>query len=312
MFTVSSVSYRLLRSDVDRAIHIGYIMLKITSTIHAVQITLRAIPLMVYALLIRRQISEAVTLILELSYYSKEDTDNSGKTWFFSTCIVFLLETGYTIATYHKCEKFYQIEGDTLINIRDSEAERRFYIVMWLWCVRNEEFESAHVWNGKISKTHKNPQSDDSLNDLITNLYLLEGLLLFMVAKINKRNYEVIANTKHQVHSLIRILGNASNVSKIIIPRFHHLKAYFQLIEMSYLPTSNVLIKSKDSAEKHGNLLELAWIEHSDRAWNNELSQVQLDFWKEHCDDDNILDYHEIDLNNGRLGLFSLPIPKYF
>lgn len=35
------------------------------------------------------------------------------------------------------------------------------------------------------------------------------------------------------------------------------------------------------------------------------------DFWREHCEPDNLLDYHEADLNDGKLGQFTLPAPHY-
>lgn len=37
-----------------------------------------------------------------------------------------------------------------------------------------------------------------------------------------------------------------------------------------------------------------------------------IDFWKEHCEPDNLIDYHEVDLNDGNLGLYTLPIPSYY
>ncbi|KAK4883887.1 hypothetical protein RN001_000158 [Aquatica leii] len=304
-------SSRFLRSAIEHAIHIGYIMLRITSTIHAVQVSLKVLPLMMHALLARRRISEAVTMIQELEYYSAEVNDNSGKAWFFASCIVLQLETGYTLTPYYKCERFYQIEGDTLINIRDPDAERRFYVVMWLWCLRNDEWESALVWYRKLNK-FKTALPDDSINNLITYLYLLEGLLIYIVVKINQRSNQAVTDAKREVASLISTLENASNIAKIISPRLHHMKAYLRLIESKDLPKKNILRKAKKIAEKYDNILELAWMEHSEKAWNNTLSPMFTDFWKQHCEIDNIIDYHEIDLNNSKLGLFTLPTPKYY
>lgn len=60
-----------------------------------------------------------------------------GRTWYFALCVELQLETGYTLDNFKSCERFYQIEGDTLITIRDPDAERRYYTVMWLWYVEN-------------------------------------------------------------------------------------------------------------------------------------------------------------------------------
>lgn len=58
---------------------------------------------------------------------------SSGRTWYFSLCVVLQLETGYTLVPFRLCEKFYQVEGEALITIHDPDAERRYYTVMWLW-----------------------------------------------------------------------------------------------------------------------------------------------------------------------------------
>lgn len=72
---------RLLRSETDRAISIGFTMLRICSTIHATELALQIYPLLLQALLIKKRISEAVSLLHEVEYFAEEDTDNSGKLW---------------------------------------------------------------------------------------------------------------------------------------------------------------------------------------------------------------------------------------
>lgn len=67
-----------MRSEIDRAIYIGFVMLRICATVHAIQTSLQVLPLLVQALLIRCRVAEAANMILELEYCSQEDTDNSG------------------------------------------------------------------------------------------------------------------------------------------------------------------------------------------------------------------------------------------
>lgn len=43
------------------------------------------------------------------------------------------LETGYSLVPYHVCENFYQVEGESWVTIRDPDARKRFFTVMWLW-----------------------------------------------------------------------------------------------------------------------------------------------------------------------------------
>lgn len=104
-----------------------------------------------------------------------------------------------------------------MITIRDPDAERRYYTVMWLWCIRNCEWEAASVWYTKARDFTINP--DDNLDNAFTALYLLEGLLLYLVCKMDKRNVKTIAHTYSDIRDLIQILDNTSKRCKTIIPR---------------------------------------------------------------------------------------------
>lgn len=53
-------------------------MLRISTNIHATIYSLQALPLMIHALIMRKRIMEAVTMLFELEYYSEEDIDNTG------------------------------------------------------------------------------------------------------------------------------------------------------------------------------------------------------------------------------------------
>lgn len=66
---------------------------------------------------------------------SNSDMDKSGKTWYYALCVDVLLETSITVIPFYKCEQFFQEESDTMLNLRDPEAERRFFTCMWLWFV---------------------------------------------------------------------------------------------------------------------------------------------------------------------------------
>ncbi|KAF5292379.1 hypothetical protein FQA39_LY03413 [Lamprigera yunnana] len=302
---------RLLRSELEHSINIGYTMLRAAATIPAVQILLSALPLMIQVLLLRRKISEAVTSLLELEYYSEEDTDISGKTWFHALSVELQIETGYALLSFQKSERFYKIEEDALKHIRNSDAEKRFYVVMWLWYVRNEDWEAATVWYLKI-QNFRTTYAVESLNDLFTSLYFFEGLLIYLVEKINRRNIQAITEIHNEIYSLCRIMDNACKIIKVIIPRYLHLKAYFKYIQNLETKAFQLLEKAKGFALKYGNELELAWIGHSKKAWSHNLSVVLLNYWKKHCQGDNSLDYDEEELNEGKLGLYTLPTPKYY
>lgn len=104
-----------------------------------------------------------------------------------------------------------------MITIRDPDAERRFYIVMWLWCIRNSEWEAAKVWHNKAKDFSILP--DDNLANAFSALYLLEGLLIYIVNKMDRRNVRVAANIYSDINELISILNKTAKRCKGIIPR---------------------------------------------------------------------------------------------
>ncbi|KAK9746117.1 hypothetical protein QE152_g6353 [Popillia japonica] len=302
---------RFLRSEIEHAIELGFVMLRISSTIHAVTYSLQAMPILIQALIMRKRIMEAVTVLFELEYFAEEDIDNSGRTWYYALCIGIHLETGYTVIPYNQCERLYHIEGETMSTVRDPDAEKRYFTVMWLWSVRNDDWESATIWHSKIKNFSIGGGDQDSIANIFTALYLLEALLVFMVGKMDRRNIEAMSNAYHEIGILMNTLEKTLKVVKAIAPRFYHLKAYYKYIRYEENTAMTFLRKARNNAIKNENLLEESWLEHSEKAWTNSLSAVNADFWTEHCDPNNIIDYHEIDANNGRIGHYTLPTPLY-
>ena len=88
-----------------------------------------------------------------------------------------------------------------------------------------------------------------------------------------------------------------------------------------------MLNKANHYAKQQGNLLELDWIEHSTKvfhffsvrqhnlkrilkAWNNDLLLAEVNFWKEHSEFDNAIDFGDLDMSE-KIGFFTLPTPEY-
>ncbi|KAI4466740.1 testicular soluble adenylyl cyclase [Holotrichia oblita] len=298
-----------LRSEIEHSIELGFVMLRISSTIHAVTYSLQAMPILIQALIMRKRIMEAVTVLFELEYFAEEDIDNSGRTWYYALCIGIHLETGYTVIPYNQCERLYHIEGETMSTVRDPDAEKRYFTVMW--SIRNDDWESATIWHSKIRNFSIGGGDQDSIANIFTALYLLEALLVFMVGKMDRRNIEAMSNAYKEIGILMKTLEKTLKVVKAIAPRFYHLKAYYKYIRYEENTAMSYLRKARNNAIKYENLLEESWLEHSEKAWTNSLSAVNADFWTEHCDPNNIIDYHEIDANNGRIGHYTLPTPLY-
>lgn len=105
-----------------------------------------------------------------------------------------------------------------MVTVRDPDAEKCFYVVMWLWCVRNEDFEAATVWLTKAGD-FAITTADDSLANIFTTLYLLEGMILYIVCRVDQRNVRAVAQAYKEVESLIKSLQKAAKTVKIILPR---------------------------------------------------------------------------------------------
>lgn len=108
---------------------------------------------------------------------------------------------------------------------------------------------------------------NDSYLNLITALYFLEGLILFLVCKMDKRNLADVTNAYNDINNLIKILEKATQKCKILQPRFYHLKGYFKFArDPDGAGTAlNLLQTGKKIAEKQQNTLEMSWIEHTEK-----------------------------------------------
>lgn len=89
---------------------------------------------------------------------------------------------------------------------------------MWLWCVRNEKWDAATIWCLKTNDFTVITEND-SLANKFTALYLLEGMILFLVTKLDKRNIKAVVKAENEIQILIRALDRAAKTSKIILPR---------------------------------------------------------------------------------------------
>lgn len=60
---------------------------------------------------------------------------------------------------------------------------------------------------------------EDSLANIFTAMYLLEGMLLYLVAKMDKRNVRAVAYAYKEIKVLMRSLETTAKTVKIILPR---------------------------------------------------------------------------------------------
>ncbi|XP_022909660.1 adenylate cyclase type 10-like [Onthophagus taurus] len=302
---------RFLRSELEHSIDLAFIMLRISSTLNAAPYSLKVMVLLVQALLMRKRLMEAVTILFEMEYYAAEDIDNSGRIWYYALCVGVQIETGYCVIPYLECEKIYHIEGEVMSTVRDMEAVTRYFTVLWLWAIRTGDYEKALIWQTKLQEFSIGGKSYDSLANIYTALYFLEGLLIFMVGKLNSRNVRAVSQAFQEIKILLNNLERSSRVVSVIAPRYYHLKAFYKYIRYQENAAFSLLHKAKILSVKLENVLEELWCDHSEKAWTNSLSSILTDFWNEHAEPGGEIDYHEIENDDGKIGYYTLPTPIY-
>ncbi|KAH1007105.1 hypothetical protein HUJ04_004381 [Dendroctonus ponderosae] len=301
---------RACRGEVEKSIHIGYLLWRISSSTHMTFILLSLLPVLVLLILMRKHINEAGNLMQEILLVAAEDIDISGRCWYYALCVTFHLETGLVIAPFHACLSFSQGDGKEPA-IRDPDAKTRLTIAIWLWNVRSENWEGAFIWEEEVMSFSLKPEGEN-LENLLTGLYFLEGLIVMMVRKMDRKNIQMAEILQRRIERLFTLMFKAGKSVKIILPRLYHLKAYFHVcLTNKYNETFKIMKKATAAALKYGNDMEVSWISHNEQAWCNKLSRAEKNFWRFHAEEENHIEYNEADEFTEKFGHFSLPIPIY-
>jgi adenylate cyclase 10 len=65
----------------EKAIQMGYIVLRLCTSIRAVKIILPLLPLLLQSLLVGKHFANAYSILQDLEYFAEEDSDSSGETF---------------------------------------------------------------------------------------------------------------------------------------------------------------------------------------------------------------------------------------
>ncbi|XP_043469303.1 adenylate cyclase type 10-like [Leptopilina heterotoma] len=171
-------SSRWLRGMTLKSCNLGFIGNRIASTVRSTVLQLTILPRLIHVMLVTCRTDEAIYLLNEMEMISNIDMDKSGKTWYYALCVDVLLETSISVIPFYKCEQFFQEESDTMLNLRDAEAERRFFTCMWLWYVRGGDWEIATVWKNRRVANTEVVMDGHTISSAITILKRVEGLLI--------------------------------------------------------------------------------------------------------------------------------------
>ncbi|XP_076682511.1 LOW QUALITY PROTEIN: adenylate cyclase type 10 [Andrena cerasifolii] len=300
---------RWVRGQINKAISIGFICCRMANTTGSTYLKLLILPRLLHLLILSCRNSEVVVHLRELEFVSHTDLDNSGRTWYYALCADVQLDLGLTILSFRRCEQYFLREGETLISLRDPEAERRYFISMWLWCIRTEQWEAAKVWGGR--NVNDDPIMDEHIvAATITSLKKLEGLLILYVHKINSRNIDAAA-TMTTIRSMFKDIKKMIKVVTLIIPRYMLLHAYYYMIRFQKRAAMKLLKRLQKVCVKAENKMIYAWALHCEKTWSGSMSSMQEDMWQEPPDIKLQHNWSEINANKSTMVVYTFPLPRH-
>lgn len=233
-YTILKLFFRLCRSELTLAMETGYITWRLGNSKRSNVLLMKFLPLFALNAMYKNLINEAVVILQELEFFVNEERDltgnydiliqpiilNSiilGKLTFYTMCIITQLETCFTVESFRSVEDFIKTEG-YIINIKDPRAKSRFAAVMWLWCIRNEYYETAEMWKDQAFQLVTNEQIFIKF-DVICALYLLEGQILCLVHQLDRKGTEECFMLQKSIRKLINNLSIIKDKFVIIKPR---------------------------------------------------------------------------------------------
>ncbi|XP_044006022.1 adenylate cyclase type 10-like [Aphidius gifuensis] len=211
---------RFLRGNIEDAYSIGLISRKLSSNVKSITQEIIILARIIQLLIIKCQYSKVIELLKELRSLADVDIDKSGRTWYYAFCIDLQLEAGITILSFEKCEQYYLEEGNTMIDLLDPEAEKRYFTSMWLWCIRMNKWDAATIWkNRKTSITY--PVNDLTVAASITVLKNLEGHIIYYVCRVyNQFKKKPMKSILDVIQQDFKLINKRKHILKITLARF--------------------------------------------------------------------------------------------
>ncbi|XP_035733005.1 adenylate cyclase type 10-like [Vespa mandarinia] len=299
---------RWLRGQINEAIDIGFIIIRLAKSINLTNTECIVLPRLINLLMISCRYSEIVSILRDLEFVSKNHMDKSGRTWYYATCAEVQLDIGLIVLSYQNCERYFLKEGENLLSLRDSEAERRYFISMWLWCIRNKEWAASKVWIKK--KVERKSTDEDLVAATITDLKELEGMLISYVHYVN--NYDAKAiNIMTSIKASLKNIKKMVKIVKIARPRYILIKAYYYMVRGYKKMAIKILQKAIKISFKMDNKMIYGWAMHCKQAWEGKLPLIERDLWQQQSMIPSSSTWNEINTNETKIIFYTLPIPTY-
>ncbi|XP_022816749.1 adenylate cyclase type 10-like [Spodoptera litura] len=253
------------------------------------------------------KINDMVTIMREF-FYLTDHYDLCSETWYYYYAIVILLDTGYCVESYGTCEKFYMKKGDALLRSKTPEAAWNFFVSMWLVTIRVGAWERSILWEEKIKQLLSMKLNRHEFNMMII-IRLVEGLLITLVREMDNRNIKKIMVLEKYLKPLFLDMEKACAKSPMYRSRYCLMSAYYAYIRGKKHRAYNYLNKARDLSKQYSNLVLIYWVEHTHNHWKGTLNPKFIDYWSEHIEPNNLLDFRDFDPQNNTIIPYTLPLP---
>ncbi|XP_060805393.1 adenylate cyclase type 10 isoform X1 [Amyelois transitella] len=253
------------------------------------------------------RVHDMVSIMREF-FYMIDHYDLSSETWYYFYAIIILLDTGYTVESYSTCEKFYIKKGDAILRSKSPEAAWNFFVCMWLVTIRVGAWERSILWDEKIKKIRGNVKLEKYEFGTMIVVRLLEGLLITLVREMSNRNIKKIMVLEKSIQAMLKDLKSACGRAPMFTPRYYLLVAYFDYIRGKKLRAFSQINKSIELARQYSHAPMQYWAEHTRDHWKGTLPKHLENYWIEHVEPDNTLDYRDFD-SKKKIVPYTLPLP---
>ncbi|CAK9832185.1 Adenylate cyclase type 10 [Anthophora retusa] len=304
---------RIRLGELLDGIDIGVRICKICNHLHFNKVKLAILPSLIQILMWTKHVYEAVDLLYELYYLSKEDTDYSAITWYYALCMEFLLDASMILESYEKCFDFYtnviEYKSRTCV-LRDPESLTRLTTCLVIWQLRmNMIVTDVFV---KDVDDYLKDITYDKFSQICNCIKGLESYLLILKRRINIRRSNDLFDRVKNAHTIIKYLSEASQYTPFVKPFLYLLQSYMELLRGRKTASQSYIKKSQNWASLQENKLILAWVEQNKRTWEESNYNNMAHYWVEHIGSNNGIRWQEIHnfgVNAWSTILYPFPVP---
>ncbi|KAL3270905.1 hypothetical protein HHI36_021414 [Cryptolaemus montrouzieri] len=301
---------RLARAEFDEALHMGYILSRLTVAANDVGMIIKTLSKIVWMLMIKMFLSECVTILQEMSYHAMELESPEGKAEYYYCALLFHLNTGYNFVAFAEVEKYYR--GECLM-VPCSE-QRKFLTVLRTWYARTNQWEAAEIVNDQIKLVPKRSNVTEKTLHLAQcrlTIYEIEYQLLILVHKTNRRNIYDKQKIRLRIMELWKELGKFIDNVPLVKTRYLVMKAYEAIIWNNENKMLRNLRSAKKEATKQGNILLQKYIDFLQQFWLDKLIDEQSQKWLQHAEPDNYIEYNQLN-NADNVMCYPFPLPLFY